>query len=137
MSQLKICPACGREFLKGMRCLVKTKKDRRIVRRLACLRCAKLAERIIVEISSEPCTVPGCEHRARICDPCNVQLVVAAHAGAVKAVAEHLTGIVAAMKATVPKETDSESIAFLDGRIQGLETALGMLLRGSHKGSTV
>jgi hypothetical protein len=130
------CPVCGRGFVKGKRCYVPT-HDGRLIRKLVCMTCAVKAERIIVKVSAELCMTPGCPHNARVCTHCAAGMVLHERENALAIVIHQLRGIVAAGKIARPPLNNADELAWYEGRLEGLQSALAMLLRSNAEKSKV
>jgi len=132
-TKTKDCPVCGRGFLKGKRCYVPT-RDGRLIRKLVCLGCSGKAERIIVKVSADHCMTPGCANVARVCTHCAASMVLSERQTSISGVVEQLRAVIAATR-SMPLTDDGIVVAqeWNEGRLEGLRSALGMLLRDGTK----
>lgn len=127
MSKLRDCPVCGRAFRKGRKCLVPT-SDGRLVRKLVCLACAQSAERIVIKAEPNRCMMPICDKPGQVCSRHVAEAILNERNTALSSVRDDLTGQIAALKMTVRK--DDTPHEWLDGKIEGMEAALGLLMKG-------
>lgn len=118
---------CGRTFRKGAKALVSEGGADRMVRKLVCLYCFRKSERIVIRGRARVCSVPQCEHIADVCKKHVVDAVIEERTtGMARAVAAVST-IIAAFRTTAKR---GEADDFVDGRIEGLETALAIMSKG-------
>lgn len=130
----KDCPVCGRGHLRGKRAYVPT-RDGRLIRKLVCQRCADKAERIIVKVTADLCMTPGCPHNARVCTHCAASMVLHERQNAISDVVGQIRAVIAASR--MMKNDDQGVVQWNEGRLEGLRSALAMLLRDNEKRSKV
>lgn len=125
---------CGWGFLRGVRAYVPT-RDGRMVRKLVCQSCGNKAERIIVKVSSDLCMTPGCPHNVWVCTHCAASMVLHERQNSISDVVGQLRAVVAASR--MMKTEDQSVVQWNEGRLEGLRSALAMLLRDNEKRSKV
>ena len=125
MSTTKDCPGCGRGFLKGKRVLFPM-RDGRLVRKLVCLSCSAHAERIMTRVTAKPCMVASCDNAAHMCTHHAAEMVLEERKRCTTDVVTDLRGMILALHVT---EKNHGGEDFIQGRIEGLESAIEALLR--------
>jgi hypothetical protein len=125
MSTTKDCPGCGRGFLKGKRVLFPM-RDGRLVRKLVCLTCSSKAERVMTRVTAKPCMSSSCDNAAHMCTHCAADLVLEERMRSTTGAVEELRGMLVALRVT-DKTHGGED--FIQGKIEGLESAIELLVR--------
>src|SRR5271155_1135650 len=129
MSTTKDCPGCGRGFLKGKRVLFPM-RDGRLVRKLVCLTCSAKCERVMTRVTAKPCMTPSCDSAAHMCSHCAADLVLDERKRCTVDAVNELRGMVIALRIT-DKVHGGED--FLQGKVEGLESAVEFLVRQGAK----
>lgn len=120
---------CGRKFRKGVKALVSEGNDGKLVRKTVCLRCARRAERVVLRGAARVCSFPDCDHVADVCKAHVAEAIVSTRTEALRQSVEIIRGQLAALAMTV--NTD-DAADFIDGRIEGMSSALAVLVKGTR-----
>jgi hypothetical protein len=120
---MKTCFGCGRSFYKGKKALVQG------VMRTVCLSCSEGAIRVVCTVTSSKCCDPHCSELATTC---NAHVLRVAKRNAElgnKPARDALMAAIRAMHLVVPKDADRDGFEHAQGKLEGLESALEILLR--------
>lgn len=130
MSSEREC-GCGRKFRKGMKALVSEGNDGRLVRKTVCMRCARLSERVVLRGAARVCSVPDCDHIADVCKAHVTSALFDERTNGMALACATLSGMINA-SALTQKRGDADD--FVDGRIEGMQTALAIMMQGTSLG---
>jgi len=122
-SKTRKCPACARLFIKGRKAIVSSKL------RLVCLSCAAGATRIVTSIATVKCASRRCNGTAAMCVSCHSDEVREALAQAYARPRAAIEAMIRGLVHVAPIGGDAAR-DHVQGKIEGLESALAMLLSG-------
>jgi hypothetical protein len=122
MSTLRTCPACATNFIRGRKALVLG------AMRLVCLSCSEGAMRMVTTVKNAKCQEKHCNERSVYCSTHLDKRIREAVAKGTKPVKDVLLAMIRGMRNVVPKDADKEGFEHAQGKLEGLESALEVIL---------